>query len=127
MTDLEQAKHVFQAIILTAIADGQADGMEAQMVGKLRKENPFLEELSDIREIGLEIKTRAEHIGAEPALRAVAAGIKDRDYRETAFRLCAQVMGADGETDMEEAELLGTLQELWEFTPADVKRLLSGK
>jgi len=34
-------------------------------------------------------------------------------------------MQADGETDMEEAELLGLFQELFDFGAADVKSLIA--
>ena len=71
-----------------------------------------------------EIHERAGTIGIDLAMRAAAKGIKDRFYQETAFRLCAKVMGADGETDLEEAQLLGDMQEVFGLSGDDVKRLL---
>ena len=81
--------------------------------------------LPDIGEIGRELRTRYTALGLETTARAIANGIYDRQYRELAFVLCAKVMQADGETDMEEAELLGLFQELWSFTADDVKKLLA--
>ena len=124
-TDLEQAKHVFQAVILTVISDGTPDTAEAVAIAKIRQEYPQIAALPDIGEIGKELRTRYTAIGLESCARAIAGGIKDRDYKELAFVLCAKVMQADGETDMEEAELLGLFQELFAFSADDVKRLIA--
>lgn len=123
--DLQQAKHVFQLLILTAIADDDADGIEAFVIGELRREHPVLAALPDVSEIAVEIRERAAHIGIDNAIRACAAGLVDLYYRETAFVLCARVMRADGESEGDEATLLGTLQELFGFSPEDVVRLLA--
>lgn len=124
-TDLEQAKHVFQAVILTVIADGKPDTAEAVVIARIRQEYPQIAELPDIGEIGKELRTRYTSIGLESCARAIASGIKDRDYQELCFVLCVKAMQADGETDMEEAELLGLFQELFAFGADDVKRLIA--
>ena len=125
-TDLQQAKHVFQAVILTVLVDGNAENAEAKAVAAIRADIPQIAALPDIGEIGRELHERFRHIGLEPTARAISAGLIDRDYKELAFRLCAKVMQADGETEMEEAELLGIFQELFSFSADDVKRLLTG-
>lgn len=122
--DLEQAKNVFQLVILTAMSDGQTGGDEAKAVAKLRKDEPVLQAVADVGSVGKEIHERAGTIGIDLAMRAAAKGLRDRFYQETAFRLCAKVMGADGETDLEEAQLLGDMQEVFGFSADDVKRLL---
>lgn len=124
-TDLQQAKHVFQAVILTAIADGAPEGCEAAVVAKIRDEFPQIAALPDIGDIGRELHGRYIQLGLETTARAIANGIRDRDYKELAFLLCVKVMQADGETDLEEAELLGIFQDLFELSPADVKSLIS--
>lgn len=124
-TDLEQAKHVFQAVILTVIADGSPDTAEAVAIAKIRQDFPQIAALPDISEIGRELRARYTSLGLETCARAIAGGLRDRDYKELAFVLCARVMQADGETDMEEAELLGFFQELFAFTADDVKTLIA--
>lgn len=122
--DLQQAKHVFQAMILTVVADGRPELVEAGVIAKLRAEYPVVAALPSIAEIGRELRDRYLHIGMQATATAIANGIYDREYRELAFVLCAKVMLADGETDLEEAEVLGLFQELFGFTPDDVKRLI---
>lgn len=124
-TDLEQAKHVFQAVILTVLSNGTADAAEAVVIAKIRSDFPQIAALPDIGAIGKEVRTRYQGIGMEACARAVANGIYDRDYRELAFVLCVKVMQADGETDLEEAELLGLFQELFSFTGDEVKALIA--
>jgi len=62
----------------------------------------------------------------EACLERIAGGITAREDQELAFRVCAQVMRADGRTEGEEAMVLGELQERFAFSPADEKRLLAG-
>ena len=125
MIDLQQATHVFQALMLTVLADGKAEGAEAAIVAKLRKDDPVIAAVPDIGAVGTELRDRFHHIGLEACAKAIAAGLRDRHYQELAFRVCATAMAADGETELEEAELLGLFQELFAFTPADVKRLIA--
>lgn len=123
--DLQQAKHVFEALMLTVLSDGRAEIEEAAIVAKLRKDDPVLASVADIAAVGTELRDRFHHIGLEPCAKAIAAGLRDRHYQELAFIVCAKVMSADGEMELEEAELLGIFQELFAFTPADVKRLIA--
>lgn len=123
--DPEQAKRVFQAVVLTVLSDNEPDAKEAHVVAKIRQDFPELGTLPDIPGIGREVRAKFEGLGLEETAREVAAGITSREYRELAFVCCARVMQADGETDLEEAELLGLFQEIFGFTGADVKRLLA--
>lgn len=123
--DPEQAKRVFQAVVLTVLADSEPDAKEAAVVAKIRQDFPELGGLPDIQGIGREVRVKFEGLGLEETAREVAGGIVDREYRELAFVCAARVMQADGETDLEEAELLGIFQELFAFSGDDVKRLLA--
>lgn len=123
--DLQQAKHVLQAVILTVLADGDPEGAEAKAVASIRADVPEIAALPEIGEIGRELHARFRHIGMEATARAISGGLHDRHYRELAFRLCAKVMQADGETELGEAEVLGLFQELFSLTPDDVKRLIT--
>lgn len=122
--DPEQAKRVFQTVVLTVLADNAPESAEAVAVAKIRQDYPELGGLPDIQGIGREIRTKFEGLGLEETVRDVASGITAKEYRELAFVCAARVMQADGETDLEEAELLGLLQELFAFSGDDVKRLL---
>ena len=122
--DLQQAKHVFQAMILTVIADREPDLVEAGTIATLRREYPVIAAVPRIGDVGRELRNRYLHIGMQATATAIANGIYDREYRELAFVLCAKVMLADGETDLEEAEVLGLFQELFGFTADDVKHLI---
>jgi len=77
-TDLEQAKHVFQAVMLTVLADGQADGAEAVAVAKIRQDFPQMAALPDIGELGRELRERYVQLGLETTARAIAGGSTTR-------------------------------------------------
>ena len=119
-----QARHVFELMILTAMADGERGGAEAKSVAGLRKTTPMLAALPDVATIGREIDERAKAAGVETASREVAGKITDRDVQETAFRLCAEVVQGDGRTDAAEATMLMLLQKVWGFSDDDCKRLV---
>lgn len=124
--DPEQAKLVFQAVVLTALADGQTTQEEMAEIAALRTREPIIAAVADPKAAGLEIRNQFLEHGIDVCAQELAAGLTDRRYQEAAFRLCAKVMEADHDTAIEEALLLGTLQELFRFTPEDVKRLMEG-
>ena len=123
--DEEQARNVFRAVILTVLVDGSADAGEAVAVANIRRDFPELDVVDDLRELGREMRARFDQVGAEVCARAIAAGLHDRDAKELAFLCSARVMLADGETDLEEAEVLSHFQELFQLSGDDVKRLLA--
>lgn len=118
------ARHVFELVILAAMADGERGGEEAKTVAAIRKETPMLAALADVATIGREIDARAKLIGVEPAAREVAAKITERSTQELVMKLCAQVSQGDGELDVEEATLLLLLQKVFGFSDADLDRIL---
>jgi uncharacterized tellurite resistance protein B-like protein len=74
--------------------------------------------------ISKQVRARITAAGLEAALREVAALVLRRPDRELAYQCCVRVMGADGDLQAEEASVLATLQQAFEFSPMDVKRLL---
>jgi hypothetical protein len=87
--------------------------------------DPAFKAIGSKSELSKAVKARIDLQGLDSALREIAAALEDRPDRELAFRCCAKVLDADGEVGAEEAEVLATLQELFSFTPDDVKRLMS--
>jgi tellurite resistance protein len=125
--DLDQTRKVFQAAVLTALADGKPDLTEMKVLGDLIAVHPAFSTISDAQSLLVETWSQLRSDGMEACLRRIADGLLDRDQRELAFSLCARVMTADGSTAGEEAMVLGELQELFGFSPEDVKRLLSAR
>ena len=122
--DEDQAREIFRAVILTVLADGSADAGEAVAIANIRRDFPELDVVEGLSELGREMRARFDQVGPEVCARAIAAALHDRDAKELAFICCARVMLADGETDLEEAEVLSHFQELFELSGDDVKRLL---
>jgi hypothetical protein len=125
MADLEQAKHVFEAVVLTALSDGETHASEARFIADLGHLHPEFGQVAGLDKLAQAVAVRLHADGLEACLVRVAAGLRDRRYQELSFQLCARVMKADGVTQGEEALVLGTLQEKFGFTPADVRRLLA--
>jgi hypothetical protein len=125
MDDAAQARRVFEAVVLTALADGKQEYQEARFLADLAHLHPLLAQLDSPDEIALEVWRRVREKGADDCLEEVADGLRDRPYQELAFALCARVMGVDGETAGEEAMVLGTLQERFGFSNEDVRRLIT--
>ena len=126
MPDPEQAQRIYQLMVLTAWADGKVEASEALVVHEVVSSIAELKEVPKKGELSKGVKARIEAVGLDAALRELAAGLADTAHKELAFRSCAQVLEADGDVDQAEAEVLGTLQELFSLGPADVKRLLAG-
>ena len=123
----DDAKHVFQAVVMTALADGKYEPAEARMVTELVRLDPGFAAIVDPQTVAQDIALRFRRDGLEACLAGIARGISAPAERERAFRLCAQVMGVDGETSGEEALLLGTMQELFGFSNEDVRRLITAR
>jgi hypothetical protein len=122
----EQAKSIFQAIVLVSISDGSLDPGEIKFLKNLREKHPLFSSLQDPKALAKDIRDKLKSQGLEACLAEIATIVIDKDYRELCFRLCAEMMEADANAGGEEALALGTLQELFGFNAADVKRLLDG-
>jgi hypothetical protein len=123
--DGTQLSLAFRAAILTAFADGKPGAEEMQFLKELTRLYPGFGELKDARALMLDTYQLIKTQGMEACIDTIARGLTDRRYQELAFKLSAQMMAADGTTDAAEAMLLGELQERFQFTAEDVKRLLA--
>lgn len=124
MSDLAQASHVVELMVLTAWADGRVVGSEAIAIHKLTVTVPELRDVGPTGEISRRAKERLERAGMDAAVREAASGVTDPRYREIAFQCCAKVSGADGLFVPEESAVLSELQQLFGYGVDDVKRLL---
>jgi len=122
--DPAQARRVVQMMVLSAWADGQVEGSEALAIQRLVAGSPLLDGVGVVSEIGRETRKWLLAEGMDACLAEAAAGLKDADYRELAFKCCARVMGADRVFPLEEESVLGRVQQLLELTDSDAGRLL---
>jgi tellurite resistance protein len=124
MPGVEQAKHIYQLMVLTAWVDGSVDASEALAVHEIVAALPAFKDIGSKTELSKAVKARIDEKGAEAALRETAVLLTEPADRELAFRCCAKVLDSDGEMGMEEADALATLQELFGFSGEDVTRLM---
>ncbi len=124
MGDLEQSRRIVELMVLTAWADGRVEGVEALAIHKLTLAFPPLRDVGPTGEISRTAKERLQRVGIAEAVREAASGIVDEKFRDIAFQCCAKVAGADGLFVPEENEVLTELQQLFGYSPDDVKRLL---
>jgi tellurite resistance protein len=115
---------MFQAALLVALSDGKPQAEEIRKINDLLKLHPAFAQLQDPKGLLVETWKELKADGMDACVERVAAAITAREDRELAFRVCAQVMQADGTSQGEEAMVLGELQERFGFTPDDVKRLM---
>jgi hypothetical protein len=121
----EPARAIFRAVTLTALVDGRPDLSEARVVAQLVELDPRFATFDDAFELGVQTRVLLDDHGVEEALERIVAPITTTEDRRLAFRLCARVMVADGQTAGEEAMVLGTLQELFALNPEDVRTLIA--
>ena len=124
MTDIEQAEHVIELMVLAAWADGKVEGSEALAVQRLASREPLLHGHGPVGDVSKITYQRLVREGMEQCLLASVRGLKDKPYRELGFQCAAKVMGADNRFDVEEDRMLSRLQTMFGFQPADVERLL---
>jgi tellurite resistance protein len=125
-TELQQevAGHIVELMVLTAWADGKVEGSEALSIQQQVTAHPLLQQVRNLSGLAKKTRARMIEVGLETALREVAARVVRRPDRELAYQCCVRVMGADGDLQSEEASVLANLQQAFEFSPMDVKRLL---
>ncbi len=124
MTDVEQAEHVIELMVLAAWADGRVEGSEALAIQRLAARQPLLQGHGPVGDVSKVTHQRLVREGMEQCLLASVRGLKDKPYRELGFQCAAKVMGADNRFDVEEDQMLRRLQTMFGFQPADVERLL---
>jgi hypothetical protein len=122
--DLPLARSIVELMVLIAWSDGRVEGNEALSIHKQVTTHPLLKQVGGTSELSRKARERMNQLGLEEAIRQVAASIQGKPQRELAFQCCAKVMGSDGDFGGEEAMVLGTLQEVFELSSDDVRRLL---
>jgi uncharacterized tellurite resistance protein B-like protein len=121
------ARAIFEIVAMIAFVDGHLDLNEAAAVKALLANEPRFAGIGDGFAIGIEARRLVEEIGIDEAIERVTAPITTAEDRRLAFRLCARVMMADGKTDGDEAMVLGTLQERFGITHAEVVAILDAE
>jgi tellurite resistance protein len=123
---MRDARRIYELMVLTAWADGRVQADEALAVHQMVAADPGFAQLGNKSEISRAIKARIDEKGLEVALRETAGAIGKAD-QELAFRCCARVLDADGEIAAEEADVLGTLQEVFGLSADTVRRLMQDR
>ncbi len=120
----EQARSIYQLMMLTAWADGCLEAPEALVAEAVQGDVPELRQLPDRGALADRAKKRLDQLGLERALAETAAGLADAGHRELAFVCCARILEADGIIAQEEFKLLSQLKALFGLSTSDVTRLL---
>jgi uncharacterized tellurite resistance protein B-like protein len=124
MDDLDQARSIYELMILTAWADGHLHPSEELASNGLLVQFPELLRVHDPDKLAEQVKNRLDTVGLTAALDEAAAGLRDKAHRERAFVCCARMLEADGKISVEEFGVLAALRELFALTNDDVARLL---
>ena len=120
---MRDARPIYELMVLAVWADGKVQPDEVLAVQRIVSADPDFARLADRSGIVRAARERIASQGFDSTLRAAASTIPPED-RELAFRLCARVLNADGEMGGEDAEMLGTLQELFQLSGEAVTRLI---
>ncbi len=115
---------IFQAVVVTALVEGQDDLDDAKVVDALKSLDPRFAALPDAFEVGVRAHVLLDQLGVEEALEKIVTPIVTQADRDLTFRLCARLMVADGKTEGDEALVLGTLQESFALSHAHVVAVL---
>jgi tellurite resistance protein len=120
----EQARRIYELMMLTAWADGCLEASEALVAEAVQGDVPELRQLPGRGALADRAKKRLDQLGLERALAETAAGLADAEHRELAFVCCARILEADGIIAQEEFKLLSQLKTLFGLSAPDVARLL---
>jgi hydroxyethylthiazole kinase-like sugar kinase family protein len=120
---MQDARRIYELMVLTAWADGKVQAEEALAVHRIVAADPAFAQVGNKSEISRAIQKRISEKGLDASLREAASAIAEAD-RELAFRCCARVLSADGDLAVEDAQVLDTLQELFSLSGEAVKRLM---
>jgi|GEM_PF-1313963 len=122
--EFEQAKGLYQLMVLAAWADGELAQAELLVEGALIAASPELRALPGKGVLAQEAKALLDQLGLAAALTQVAALLRDQAHREAAFAACARVLEADGTIARAEFLALTRLRELFGLSDATTARLL---
>jgi uncharacterized tellurite resistance protein B-like protein len=120
---MQEARPIYELLVLSVWADGKVRPEEVLAVQRIVAADETLSRLGNRSELARAVKERIAAQGLDAVLREAASAVAPED-RELAFRLCAQVVNADGEMAGEDADVLGTLQELFGLQAEAVARLI---
>jgi hypothetical protein len=120
---MRDARPIYELLVLSVWADGKVRPDEVLAVQRIVAADESLSRLANRSELARGIKERIVAQGIDAVLREAASAVAPED-RELAFRLCADVLKADGEMAGEDADALGTLQELFGLSAAAVAKLM---
>jgi uncharacterized tellurite resistance protein B-like protein len=123
---MRDARPVYELMVVAVWADGRVQPGEVLAVQRIVSTDPAFARVGDRSAIAREVRERVAAKGVDAALREAAAAVAPED-REAAFRFCARVVDADGEMAGEDAEVLGTLQEIFGLSGDDVVRLIRAR
>ena len=123
---MRDARPIYELMVVAVWADGKVQPDEVLAVQRIVAGDPAFARLGDRSAIAQGVRDRIAAKGIDEALREAAAAVAPED-REAAFRFCARVVESDGEMAGEDAEVLGTLQEIFGFPGDDVVRLIRAR
>lgn len=124
MDDLDQARSIYELMVLTAWADGHMHPSEELASSGLLVRFPELLRVHDPDKLAAQAKARIDAVGLTTALDEAAGGLRDQAHRERAFVCCARMLEADGKISVEEFGILAALRELFGLSSEDIARLL---
>jgi len=122
--DTQQARAVYELMMITAWADGRLEMTETLVTEAVIAEVPELLKLPDKDQISTRAREQLRRLGLRPALEAAAASLGEAWHRELAFTCCARVLEADGIIAQEEFSVLVELRKIFGLRSEDVTRLL---
>lgn len=125
--DPAATRAIFQAVVLSALADGSVPRSEAEVVDQMLKLDERFVHIADAFDLAVAVRVLLDAHGIEGALEQIVVDLTDAADHVTTFRLCARIILADGKTEGEEAMVLGTLQELFGLSIADVRAALEAE
>lgn len=121
--DSEQARCIYELMMLTAWADGRLEASEALVAEAVVAEVPELLAVPDKVQLAERAHGRLAQAGLRGALAETARGLRP-EHRELAFVCCARVLEADGIIAREEFQVLAELKALFGLDAAAISRLL---
>ena len=123
--DADQARAIYELMMLTAWADGRLEMSETLVAEAVTAEVPEILAVTGKRDISQSARKALGELGLSGALKQAAAALGEAWHRELAFVCCARVLEADGIIAQEEFQVLIELRMLFGLKPEDVQRLLN--
>lgn len=123
MTD-DAARRTYQLLVISMWADGESHEAEQQVLRSLLQTAALSPAAPDVDRLSREARETLDRAGLAGAVAEIAGGLRDREAQEHAFACCAQVLEADRAIARQEFQVLARLRAVFDFSAADVARLL---